>query len=592
MNSLFVAFLQQLEHEAKQRHFDHLAQNYHKALRELKKFPRPLWTGTEAMAVPRIGPFIAKKLDDMLTQFETSSAFQGAVEVGDLQRSEPSLKKPHPKQSKRREQSRQSDNQNKRIPQIKATETRIRGEKTYVPKPRSGPWALLVALHRASSLLPHCNGFLTKAELIHFAQPLCDSSFFSQSGTYYSAWNSMSTLLKKGLVMKSGRPVRYSLTDAGKSLAKTLDDTNPPLGDDNKLCTSPRLTSFACLSSHDEHQQFQSATTVHSLANYIDFLLSQRLYSCQNLAEHKSNDTVLNDDTALRTHRILQVRLVIDNRERTNSQTPSCIANQLTAVGCPCEVRKLELGDIIWIGVTDTGDELVLPYVVERKIIADLCASIIDGRYKEQKFRLSQCGLQHVIYLLEGDVTTFFCNNYSKGVTREALETALTKTQLYDNFFLKQTKTTQDTIQYLCILTRTFHEQYTAQCNQYCSTSNEELLQRKQRFSLCLRDREGREVLFTFSQYNELNAKNNLTLTDIFAKQIMVLRGGSVDKAVTITKEYPTPFLLIQKYNSLSTEEEKLNLFKNTICIRSGRRLGPAFSKVMYRTFCGNAPRE
>jgi hypothetical protein len=30
MNSLFISFLQQLEHEAKQKHSDHLAQNYRK----------------------------------------------------------------------------------------------------------------------------------------------------------------------------------------------------------------------------------------------------------------------------------------------------------------------------------------------------------------------------------------------------------------------------------------------------------------------------------------------------------------------------------------------------------------------------------
>jgi hypothetical protein len=47
---------------------------------------------------------------------------------------------------------------------------------------------------------------------------------------------------------------------------------------------------------------------------------------------------------------------------------------------------------------------------------------------------------------------------------------------------------------------------------------------------------------------------------------------------------------LIHKYNSLPTEEEKQNLFRNTICIRNGRKLGPAFSKVMYKVFCSEDP--
>lgn len=54
-------------------------------------------------------------------------------------------------------------------------------KKSYIPKPRSGPWALLVALYRASLSSPNFHGSLSKAELIHLAQPLCDSSFFQVS---------------------------------------------------------------------------------------------------------------------------------------------------------------------------------------------------------------------------------------------------------------------------------------------------------------------------------------------------------------------------------------------------------------------------
>lgn len=46
-------------------------------------------------------------------------------------------------------------------------------------------------------------------------------------------------------------------------------------------------------------------------------------------------------------------------------------------------------------------EELVLPYVVERKRLDDLAQSIRGTRYHEQKHRLSRCGLPHVIYLAE-----------------------------------------------------------------------------------------------------------------------------------------------------------------------------------------------
>ncbi len=34
--------------------------------------------------------------------------------------------------------------------------------------------------------------------------------------------------------------------------------------------------------------------------------------------------------------------------------------------------------------------DIVLDYVVERKRVDDLCQSIIDGRYKEQKVRATE----------------------------------------------------------------------------------------------------------------------------------------------------------------------------------------------------------
>ena len=45
--------------------------------------------------------------------------------------------------------------------------------------------------------------------------------------------------------------------------------------------------------------------------------------------------------------------------------------------------------------------ELVLDYVVERKRIDDLVASIRDGRYREQKFRFARSGINRPIYLVE-----------------------------------------------------------------------------------------------------------------------------------------------------------------------------------------------
>jgi len=63
------------------------------------------------------------------------------------------------------------------------------------------------------------------------------------------------------------------------------------------------------------------------------------------------------------------------------------------------ETANLPLGDII---ITDDKEEKL---IIERKTVNDLLASIKDGRYEEQSYRLN--GLEHhnhnIIYLIEGD---------------------------------------------------------------------------------------------------------------------------------------------------------------------------------------------
>ena len=64
------------------------------------------------------------------------------------------------------------------------------------------------------------------------------------------------------------------------------------------------------------------------------------------------------------------------------------------------KLETLPIGDII---ILDDKEEKL---IIERKSVTDLFASIKDGRYEEQSYRLN--GLNHhnhnVVYLIEGDV--------------------------------------------------------------------------------------------------------------------------------------------------------------------------------------------
>ena len=86
------------------------------------------------------------------------------------------------------------------------------------------------------------------------------------------------------------------------------------------------------------------------------------------------------------------------------------------------EKRVLHLGDIIFTN----DDESITHQVIERKSIADLLASVKDGRYAEQSYRLGNCfpTRHNILYLIEGQVRdhdkklVFACMaslNYFKG---------------------------------------------------------------------------------------------------------------------------------------------------------------------------------
>jgi ERCC4-type nuclease len=73
------------------------------------------------------------------------------------------------------------------------------------------------------------------------------------------------------------------------------------------------------------------------------------------------------------------------------------------------EVKQLPVADV-WIGVDpDTKTSLPEGIIAERKSIADLEASILDGRYREQRGRiLSYCQENNTrpLYILEGSLTS------------------------------------------------------------------------------------------------------------------------------------------------------------------------------------------
>lgn len=78
-----------------------------------------------------------------------------------------------------------------------------------------------------------------------------------------------------------------------------------------------------------------------------------------------------------------KLTMIVDQRERHNNDRNYFISTLSKHIDC--KSIQLSLGDVVWVA-SDHEGEYLLDFVIERKIIDDLAGSIIDGRYKEQRY--------------------------------------------------------------------------------------------------------------------------------------------------------------------------------------------------------------
>ena len=117
---------------------------------------------------------------------------------------------------------------------------------------------------------------------------------------------------------------------------------------------------------------------------------------------------------------LYKMKIIVDERE---SALYTLLTQQPRDDKKPqIEKRVIPLGDILFT----SDDESITYQIIERKSVADLLASVKDGRYAEQSYRLANCfpNRHNIVYLIEGQVRdhdkklVFACMaslNYFKG---------------------------------------------------------------------------------------------------------------------------------------------------------------------------------
>ena len=115
--------------------------------------------------------------------------------------------------------------------------------------------------------------------------------------------------------------------------------------------------------------------------------------------------------------------------------------------------ETLPIGDIIILDDKEANlSEPVEKIIIERKSVSDLFASIKDGRYEEQSYRLN--GLNHhnhnIVYLIEGDVNRVNRFKSDSQVEKLTLYSAMFSLNYYKGFSVQRSFSLDETAIMIC----------------------------------------------------------------------------------------------------------------------------------------------
>lgn len=193
-------------------------------------------------------------------------------------------------------------------------------------------------------------------------------------------------------------------------------------------------------------------------------------------------------------------------------------------------------------------------HIFERKTLQDLQASILDGRYKEQKARLlSTTPQKYITYIIEGD-NILSPNSYSKN--KSMIQSAYLHTLFRDNIRIIYTKNIEETTTLILLIStkildkpeKFLYEEYTAD---KCYTDFVKLKKKKI-------DNIDRKSCFIM-QMSQIPMISNVIAKNIYAKYTSM---GNLVKSLDI---FETPELKVKELCKIDGvgKEKAMSIVKN-----------------------------
>ncbi len=226
------------------------------------------------------------------------------------------------------------------------------------------------------------------------------------------------------------------------------------------------------------------------------------------------------------------LRIIVDSRETQLIDLLQSRDLDKYATSMTIEVQQLDIGDIHISSNNKT-------WILERKTVQDLMASIKDGRYKEQKMRLKSSGCDFT-YLIEGD--DILSHKYERYQT--ILSGAYLHTMYRDKIRIIFTKNINDT----CTFILTFASKIIDRPDAFIQDKTEQC------------DDNGSADCTDYVHCLKLKTKkiDNITPDICYLMQLAQIPTISVVIAKKIQEMYPTMREFIKALEALDSSEQKI----------------------------------
>ena len=271
--------------------------------------------------------------------------------------------------------------------------------------------------------------------------------------------------------------------------------------------------------------------------------------------------------------------LIIDNREGKLIE----LIKSSPTFNIPYELKNLQIGDII-ISSPQHPDKSI---IIERKCMADMIASIKDGRYKEQKVRLMAEEIQNpnqkrICYLVEGLI-----QELKYPTEKKVFHGSLVSSIFRDNIPLIRSSSLNETLDIIIRI----HERMQKDIKDFYKPINitDNTTIDNNTIDNTTIDNNTIDNITNTNQINNtyLNSikkckKDNLTPQLWNQISLTNIPGVSTSIATKISEVFPTLKKLFEAYDNCELNEERILLISEIILTNNGktkRRIGEVISK-------------